>query len=193
VFVHRSRRASDYLAKGAVNRLEPEDVAVVDAVDPFDLAMAQHRAERAAVRDDEDGAVRMLARDALEGAEDAPVHLLARLAVAERALRKLIREELLDLRVAETFPGTEVPFAQGRERRHWEAVSVRDDSRGLIGAREIACVDRFERFAGQLFREGPRLLAARVVQRSVRVALQPAAEIPVGLTVAHEEDLRHAG
>ena len=178
---------------GQINRVEPEDVTVLDTLHSVDLAVPHHRPERTAVRDDKDGAVRVLAGDLLERFEDAPVHLLTRLAVPERAVRDLLGEALLDLRVAQAFPGAEVPLTQVRERRHLKAVRLGDDARRLAGPREVARVDRLERLIRELLGQGPRLLAARVVKGPVGVTLESPAEVPVGLTVAHEEDPRHAG
>ena len=155
-------------------------MAVLDTLHAVDLAVPHHGPERAAVRDD-------------ERFEDAPLHLRASFAVPEGAVRDLLGEALFDLRVAEALPGAEMPLTQVRQRRHLQAVCVGDDARCLVGPREVARVNGRERFVRQLLGEGPRLLAPRVAERSVGMTLEPPVEVPVSLTVAHEEDPRHAG
>ena len=76
-------------------------MAVAYTLHSVDLAVPQHRAEWTAVRDDENGAARMLTGNFLERFEDAPGHLLARLPVAKRAARDLLGKTFLDFGVAQ--------------------------------------------------------------------------------------------
>lgn len=142
------------------------------------------------MRDDEDAPVRMGVGDPLQRVEHPPGHLVDRLGVAPWPVCRA-RMALEHLLVGEPFPGAEVPLTEVADRDDVEAAGLRDDPGGLVRASEVARVDGVEVLAGQLVGEGTRLGAPGLVEGRVRVTLDAALAIPVGLSVAGEEDPRH--
>ena len=118
---------------------------------------------------------------------------LAGLPAVPRLVPRLspIRVALLDLRPGEALPLADVDLAQLAQRDNVGAEARRDDLRCLARPREVARVDELDRLAGELGRERVRLLASRLVERRVGVALEAPLAVPVRLAVPHEEQLRH--
>ena len=72
-----------------------------------------------------------------------------------------------------------------------ESVPVCDDRRRVACPHEVARVDRDQGLARQLLGQSARLFESVGVERSIGVPLHPMLEVPVGLTVTREQDLRH--
>ena len=131
----------------------------------------------------------------MRGFDDACGKRLAALANRHGALAPeadLIGEALLDLRCCQAGPVTDVSFAQLRVDDDFESLSVGHDPRGFVCTAKVARVDRFDRLACQELGELPRLLPTARIQRRIGVSLKPAVAVPVGLTVAREDQRGHA-
>ncbi len=90
-----------------------------------------------------------------------------------------------DLVVGQAFPIAKVDFTQA-----WVGMNLCRANYfcGFGGALQIAGVDGVELLSGESFRESLRLLASRFIERDVALTLKALGEIPVGLSVADEED-----
>jgi hypothetical protein len=88
------------------------------------------------------------------------------------------------------LPATEVELAQAGVDDDGETELAGQDLRRLARAAQVARVDRVDPCAGKRAREHTCLFAAELVERRVRLALDPAVAVPVRLAVAHEQDRR---
>ena len=88
----------------------------------------------------------------------------------------------LDLLGGPALPRAEAALTEARVESNLEAKTLGDDLSGLSRAGEVARVERVDRL--ELLSEAARLLAAGLVQRSVRVALPAVLRVPVRLAVA---------
>ena len=86
---------------------------------------------------------------------------------------------------------TDVAFAEQRVDDHRQALAFGDDLRRFVRAPEIARVDPLERLVDEEFGQRARLLAAPLVQRRIGVSLEATVPVPVGLSVAGEDQGRH--
>src|SRR4029079_2536033 len=88
------------------------------------------------------------------------------------------------------LPAAEVPLAQVRVEHDREIEPQRQDLRRFAGAIQVARVDGVDLLALELLGERARLLASALVERRVRLALDPLLGVPVRLAVADEQDGR---
>ena len=133
--------------------------------------------------------------------DDARAELLVRLAIRPAACAGLgpegesVGEPLFDLRGREARPRADVDLHERVSRLDGDVDAGGDDLRGLERAPERARDRRGEALVGERVCERLRLAAAGLVERDVRVALEPALAIPVRLSVPHEDEgrRRHRG
>ena len=102
-------------------------------------------------------------------------------------------ESLLDLGAGQSGPGADVDLSQAGVLDKTQLTAGDDDSSGLGGPPEIAGVRDVQRLVHQRARQLSRLLPPGVVQRRIGVALVPAVPVPVGLSVADDDELGHVG
>jgi 3-oxoacyl-[acyl-carrier protein] reductase len=167
-------------------------MAVRDRVDSVDCALTENGSERPSVCYSDDLLAWMPRRDLGESREHALEHLLRRLTVPPRPCGGL-RESLEDLVVVQAFPGSEVLLAEAGVDAYLETALLRDGLSGVSCAGQVTCVDGGDRLTCERRGQCSSLLSTGCVQRRVRMALDPALPIPVGLAVPHEEDRRGHG
>ena len=103
------------------------------------------------------------------------------------------RVPLLDLRAREPGPRADVDLLQRRVWTRLEVELVGEDGRGLGCAPQRARVRGREAPGAELGCERPCLRPPGVVERRIRVTLEAAVAVPVGLAVPHEDDRRRHG
>src|SRR5829696_1836322 len=190
-------------AERGVYDVQPEDLAVRDRRQRStmlrDGAARDVRSkgpDRAAVSDDDDAAAGVRVRDPLERGQDSRPELVVCLASCPTRLTgppRSVRagERGLDLVACQPLPAPDVDLAELAERRHRDLEPLAQDLRRLARAHEVARVDRVGDRPGELRRELACLRSTGLVQRWVGVPLEPKLRVPVGLAVAHDQQLGH--
>ena len=146
--------------------------------------------------DDDDAAFGMLGHDRRERRKDALCELLVRLPAAPAVLAapppvERAGVERLDVGVRKALPFADVDLAELRSRNDGHVEARADDLGRLARSAEVARIHGIGALAGELLGERARLCPSVLVQRRVGVALEPLLDVPVGLAVANEEQLRH--
>ena len=120
---------------------------------------ALNRAQRAAVRDDQDLLVGVVVSDSPDRVDDAQAVVRVRLAVVAALpvseARPALGVALLDLVRGEPFPRADVDLTERRLDLDHEVVRLRDDLGRLPRAAEIARIHGGERPVGELLGEAP--------------------------------------
>lgn len=181
-------RGSVYPAENAVSERELVDLAVLDAWDGIGLqGVPPQGAERAAVRDDQDPFPGVRVRDPLDSAPYPCEVVLTGLAVV------LGRpgEALLDLRVGQPRPGADVDLPQAWVCGYRYIAGGDDDLGRLRGTLQVARVDGVELDVCQSAGKLVSLRTPGLVERRIGVPLVATVAVPVGLSVADEEELGH--
>jgi hypothetical protein len=90
--------------------------------------------------------------------------------------------------VGETRPRADVDLAELRQRGDGQALRLGEDGGCLVGAAEVAGVDRVERNRFERARERSGVVAAVFVQGAIGEPLPALLAIPVGFGVTREEN-----
>jgi hypothetical protein len=154
-------------------------------------------ANGAGVRDTEDAAACVGSVEADQRRKNPRAQLVVGLAVRPaRPPRDVetLGKARLHLVDGEPLPVADVDLAQRLQLRSLEPETSGDDVRGLCCAPERARVDGGQPLVAKGVRELDGLAPARLVERRVRMSLEAALAVPVGLAMTDEDDRRrHAG
>jgi hypothetical protein len=109
------------------------------------------------------------------------------IAIRVPALGQALPKAGLGVRPQEALGQADIGFAQPgfNEQRHLQCVC--NDLRGRLSARQVARHDRIEPVRTQALGQCLRLRQTRGIERRIRVSLQPAFPVPVGLAVPEQE------
>jgi 3-oxoacyl-[acyl-carrier protein] reductase len=206
--VYASTRRSVYCLDLALPDGDPDDLAVLHEPDRRSAGCErqarggrQNAPDRAAVGDGQNPLARMPLGELVQVTDDACAELLIGLAIRPAARAGLgpeaesVGKPLFDLRCREARPRADIDLHEPASRLDGDVEPSGDDLRGLERAPERARVRRREALAGKRVCERLRLPAPGLVERDVRVPLEPALAIPVRLSVPHEDEgrRRHGG
>jgi len=158
----------------------------------------QDGAQDGAVREYGNGLIGVAGHDLLDGIERTLAQL--REALTVRDLEDVgMLEEIIegigplgdDFVVRQALPVAEVELAQLGARLDCQAEAVGDAAGRRHGAHEVARVDGLHLVHGEVCRKLLSLLDAERRECDVRLALVAAEHIPLGLAMAHKNDLCH--